>query len=91
MEGSMKAQAALALMFLACAPVAASAESQDEQQACMSDAFSVCGHAIPDRDRVVACLVQNMNRLSGACRTVMLRYNRPTPVPVRDRVTTVRN
>jgi hypothetical protein len=43
----------------------------------MSDAFSVCGHAIPDRNRVAACLAQNMNRLSVACRTVMQRYPKP--------------
>ena len=48
----MKAQAALAFAFLALAPAAASAETQDEQNACMNDAFNVCGHAIPDRERV---------------------------------------
>lgn len=79
----MKVQIALALAFLSLASVAAIAESQDEQQACMNDAFNVCGHAIPDRDRVAACLAQNLKRISGACRTVMLRYQRParaTPV-----------
>ena len=84
----MKAQAALALMLLACAPVAATAESQDEQMACMNDAFNVCGYAIPDRDRVAACLAQNINKISLACRTVMLRYNRQ--MPTRERVT-IRN
>ena len=74
----MKIQFALAFAFLALAPVAASAETQDEQNACMNDAFSVCGHAIPDRDRVGACLAQNINRISGACRTVMQRYARPS-------------
>ena len=85
----MKAQAALVLLLLAFTPVAATAETQDEQQACMNDAFNVCGHAIPDRDRVAACLAQNINKISLACRTVMLRYNRQTPT--RERVTTVRN
>jgi hypothetical protein len=73
----MKTQIAIALAFFALAPVAASAESQDEQNACMNDAFSVCGHAIPDRDRVATCLSQNISRLSAPCRTVMLRYTRP--------------
>jgi hypothetical protein len=73
----MKAQAALAFAFLSLAPLAASAETQDEQNACMNDAFTICGHAIPDRERVGACLAQNINRISGACRTVMLRYSRP--------------
>jgi hypothetical protein len=86
----MKAQAALALMLLTLAPIEAVAQSQDDQQACMSDAFNVCGQAIPDRDRVAACLAQNINRISLACRTVMLRYNNK-PVPTRERITTVRN
>ena len=71
------AQTVLALAFFTLVPAAASAESQDEQNACMGDAFSVCGHAIPDRDRVAACLAQNMNRISVACRTVMQRYPKP--------------
>jgi hypothetical protein len=73
----MKAQAALALAFLALAPLAATAETQEEQNACMNDAFNICGHAIPDRDRVGACLAQNIKRISSACRTVMLRYQKP--------------
>jgi len=73
----MKIQIALAFAFVSLAPVAATAETQDEQQACMSDAFNVCGHAIPDRDRVAACLAQNINRISTACRNVMARYPKP--------------
>ena len=73
----MKIQTALALIFFTLAPAAASAETQDEQNACMGDAFNICGHAIPDRDRVAACLAQNMNRISVACRTVMQRYPKP--------------
>jgi|RhiMethySRZTD1v2_1073278.scaffolds.fasta_scaffold2697738_1 cytochrome c551/c552 len=70
----MKFPIALAAAFLVLAPVAATAETQEEQQACMNDAFTVCGDAIPDRGRVAACLAQNINRISSACRTVMLRY-----------------
>ena len=55
----MKTHFALAFASLARAPVPAFAETQDEQNACMNDAFSVCGHAIPDRDRAGACLAQN--------------------------------
>ena len=85
----MRIKLALAFAVLAFTPVAASAENQDEQQACMNDAFSVCGHAIPDRDRVAACLAQNLNRISVACRTVMLRYSRPPGA--RERITSARN
>ena len=70
----MKVRIALAFAVFALAPAAASAEDQNEQNACISDAFSVCGHAIPDRDRVAACLSQNINRISAGCRTVMQRY-----------------
>jgi hypothetical protein len=73
----MKIQTALALVFFTLVPTAALAETQDEQNACMGDAFSVCGHAIPDRDRVAACLAQNINRISVACRVVMRRYSKP--------------
>jgi hypothetical protein len=75
----MMSRIALLAIWLAFVPVVASAESYEERQACMSDAFSVCGYAIPDRDRVAACLAQNLNRISLACRTVMLRYSRPSP------------
>jgi hypothetical protein len=60
------------------APAAALAETQDEQNACMNDAFSVCGQDIPDRDKVGACLARNIKRLSPGCRTVMLRYQKPS-------------
>jgi hypothetical protein len=84
----MKIQIALAFAFLAVAPVAATAETQEEQYACMNDAFSVCSQAIPDRDKVAACLAHNLKKLSSACRTVMLRYNKPARVR---RVNTARN
>jgi hypothetical protein len=73
---------AFALACLAMAPTWAStsakAETQEERQACMNDAFAVCGHAIPDRDRVAACLAQNLKRISIPCRTVMLRHMKPS-------------
>jgi hypothetical protein len=78
-EGRMKVQLVLSLAFLAFATVAATAETQEEQQACMDDAFNVCGDAIPDRDRVAACLARNISNISAACRTVMLSYQRQEP------------
>ena len=68
---------ALAFTFLALAPVAASAESQQDAQACMGDAFNICGHAIPDRNKVAACLAHNIRRLSPPCQTVMRRHAKP--------------
>jgi len=85
----MKVQVALVFTFFAFAPAIATAETQEEQQACMNDAFAVCGHAIPDRDRVAACLNQNLSRISSACRVVMQRYAKPASNP-RERYTTTR-
>ena len=81
----MKSHLALTLALVAFLPTAALAQSQDEQSACMNDAFQVCGHAIPDRDRVAACLAANVNRISPPCRQVMQRYSnaRTTTTPVR--------
>jgi hypothetical protein len=73
----MKFRFALALALTAFVPAAATAQSQEEQQACMNDAFTVCGDAIPDRGRVAACLAQNINRISAPCRAVMARYSKP--------------
>ena len=73
----MKIQIGLALVFLVIAPAAATAQSQEDQQACMNDAFGLCGAHIPDRDRVAACLAQNMKRISPACRAVMVRNKTP--------------
>jgi len=61
------ALAALVTMVLFAGP-AASAYTQEQQQACQNDAFRFCGEAIPDENRVRACLVSNLRRLSPACR-----------------------
>jgi hypothetical protein len=42
-------------------------QSQEDQGACMSDAFVVCGQFIPDRERVAACLIANVSRISPTC------------------------
>jgi hypothetical protein len=36
---------------------------------CEGDALSLCSSAIPDRDRVKACLLQHFNSLSAGCRS----------------------
>lgn len=63
--------AALTVGLLSTAAVAQTAE---EQQACMDDAFRVCSATIPDRARTTACMVQNKSRLSQACQMVMDKY-----------------
>jgi hypothetical protein len=70
---------ALALFCVALAPVGAKADqAQDDQNACMSDAMTVCGQFIPDRERVGTCLVQNRSRISAPCRAAIVRFNSPT-------------
>jgi hypothetical protein len=51
----------------------ASAYTQEEQIACQGDAFQFCGDAIPDEQRVKACLIANLRRVSPACRRVFNR------------------
>lgn len=55
---------------------AASAETSEERQACIGDAFRICWSAIPDRNNVLQCLVENRNRLNPDCREVITRYTR---------------
>jgi hypothetical protein len=71
----MQNRIALALVFAAgLLATPAFAQSQQEQQLCMNDAFKVCGHTIPDRNRTIACMVQNKSRLSSGCQMVMDKY-----------------
>jgi hypothetical protein len=48
--------------------------SQEEQAACMDDAFKFCGEAIPDRARVFQCLAANRHTISPRCQTAMAPY-----------------
>ncbi len=57
-----------------CTP--AYAQTPEEEQACTPDAFRLCEDAIPDRERVKACLIANMRRLSPECRQVFQRGRR---------------
>lgn len=54
---------------------AAIAQSAEEQNACMNDAFRVCSATIPDKTRTIACMVQNKAKLSTACQMVMDKYS----------------
>lgn len=68
---------AIILFFLMIGP--AFAVTQDDRQellrarqteACQGDAMNLCGPVIPDEQKVAACLVQQMPRLSPACRAM---------------------
>ncbi len=73
----MKYAAAAAFAFLTLSSFGASADTPQERTACMGDAFRVCSHAIPNRDRVIACLYDNPTKLSNACRQVISKKPRP--------------
>lgn len=62
---TVAAAATLALAF-AISPASAQGTAE-ERSACMGDAFQFCSAAIPDVDKVTACLKENLPRLSPAC------------------------
>jgi hypothetical protein len=79
--GSSRFQFGLLLATaLSILPGAGHAYTGEEQQACTGDAFRLCMGAIPDVDRVTACMVANKSRLSPGCRA----FFRDDPVPVAD-------
>jgi hypothetical protein len=41
-----------------------------QQLACTSDVFRLCSEQMPDTNRIVACLRQNTDQLSGPCHAV---------------------
>ena len=62
--GLMLAAAVLVSLW----PAASRAYTDDQQQACMGDAFRVCGAEIPDVERVRICMSRNKSLLSPGCR-----------------------
>jgi hypothetical protein len=60
---------------LALSPATLRADPQQDRQACMNDAFIVCGQFIPDRDRVAGCLISNRSRISLACREALKHFD----------------
>jgi hypothetical protein len=72
----MKFRHAIVLALLCLAPqlAATSVRAQDDHYACMSDAMTVCGQYIPDRERVAHCLMANRSRVSPACRAALKRF-----------------
>ena len=80
---------AVALTTLSTGAIAQSAE---DQQACMNDAFRVCSATIPDRNRTIACMVQHKAELSQACQMVMAKHSpaQPAAAPVQTATVTSR-
>jgi hypothetical protein len=51
-------------------PARAFEATEAQKEACTPDAFRLCSAAIPDADRVAACMDANVANLSPACRAV---------------------
>jgi hypothetical protein len=64
---------ALTFGFLTLSHSAQAQHTFAERAACQQDAFRMCTHAMPDRDRVRSCLRQNMRRISSLCRGALQR------------------
>ena len=65
-------------------PATAWSYTMEQQQACMGDAFRLCGSDIPDVDRVTACMVRQRSQLSPGCRAFFREPARElTPVMAR--------
>jgi|SRR5215475_11853191 len=71
---------AIAIGSVATLGSAASAQqyrgTMDQQMACTPDVWRLCGEAIPDVDRIVACLRSHGPQLSPGCRAVFDTGNR---------------
>jgi hypothetical protein len=44
------------------------AGTAEQEQACFEDAMKFCGSEIPDVQRITACMVRNIQKLSPRCR-----------------------
>ena len=47
--------------------------SSDAQQMCTGDALRLCGHEVPNVQRITACMVRLRAQVSPGCRAVMDR------------------
>jgi hypothetical protein len=74
----MRRLAMLLILCSAAVPLSANEVAQQyapqDVAACTPDAWRVCGHAIPDGDRVRQCLFDNQPNLSTPCWNVIERY-----------------
>jgi hypothetical protein len=82
MQSRITFAVALAVGLLSSA--AAIAQTAEEQQSCIDDAFRVCSATIPDRARTTACMIQNKSQLSAACQSVMAKYAPGPNAPIQN-------
>jgi hypothetical protein len=81
LEERMLRSMSLAVAIALGAMEGATAQTRDDQAACQDDAFRVCSHTIPDRERTFQCMIAQRDTLSAACRAAIANYLPPEPAP----------
>lgn len=79
MSGSVKAALFVVMLMTSCGAAQAQDYTADQQALCAGDAFRLCSSAIPDVDRVTACMVQKQAQLSPGC----AQFFEPVPASTR--------
>jgi hypothetical protein len=51
-------------------------EMQQQQMACGNDVYTLCNDAIPDRDRITACLKKHWKDVSADCKSTMKNFGK---------------
>lgn len=69
----MQKFAALAILLAIGSPALAQSHSADDEAACTPDVMRLCSEYIPDRETIIACLVQKRKEMSPACAKVFSR------------------
>ena len=64
---------AIAVAAVALAAHPGPAFSSEAQQMCTGDALRLCGHEVPNVQRITACMIRNRAQVSPGCRAVMDR------------------
>lgn len=59
----------------------AMAHTPEQEQMCTSDAFRLCSDAIPDVQRVTACMIAKQSQLSSGCKAVFRYDGAPAAAP----------
>jgi hypothetical protein len=69
---------AAALVAVATSNASAGDGTAEQRWACQHDAFAFCGSEIPNVDRITACMVRNLKKLSPPCRA---QFSQPPAPP----------
>jgi hypothetical protein len=69
---------AAALVAVTAFDASADDGTAEQRSACEHDAFAFCRSEIPNVDRITACMVKNLKKLSPRCRA---QFRRPAAAP----------